>query len=265
MRDNDIITTFDGQMWTKADLLERMVDNEFYYGYLGKNMLSSSSVKDLLKSPRAYANSVKYPQDDIDAFKFGRVIHEAILEPDMDYEWNIVEAKDKRSKEWKDAVKENIPNTILKRDHDACMRVVGAYNKNSNTKNLLDDYDTEVPMVGVIDGVPFRAKADAIHKLRDAIRDLKTTGDILKFNKWTCMSYGYDCQVYIYCELFGVHWSSFDFIAIDKITHVAGLYDVSEEFYEGGKRKTLEAIATYKKYFMNREEDVKDFIITNTL
>ena len=265
MSSNDIITTFDGQMWTVEELLDKMLDDNFYYGYLGKNMLSSSSVKDLLKSPNEYRKSINSESKDNDAFMFGRLIHQQILEPYVDYEWNIIEAKDKRSKAWKDAVKEDIPNTILKRDYEACMRVVKAFYSNSNTKDLLEDYDSEKPSVGLIEGVPFRAKADAIHFLGEDIIDLKTTSDIHKFNKWTCSSYGYDCQVFIYCELFNVHWSNFKFLAIDKVTHTVGLYDVSESFYESGKEKTLKAIEVYKKYFMNREEEVKDFIINGEL
>ena len=101
---NDMITLFNGEIWDRDELVARMVDDEFYYGVMGKNSLSSSSVKELLKSPRAYSNSVRFPQEDCDAFKFGRAIHQGILEKDKVFDWNIVDAKDKRSKEWKDAV-----------------------------------------------------------------------------------------------------------------------------------------------------------------
>jgi len=261
----DTVITFDGVLWDKDELVARMIDNEFYYGYMGKNSLSSSSVKELLKSPRAYSNSVKYPKEDCDAFMFGRLIHESILEPEKNYPYNIINAKDKRSKAWKDAVKDNIPNTILKRDYDKCMSLVDAYNNNDYTTDLLDNYDTEVPNVVFIDNVLFRVKVDALSVDRDSIIDLKTTADISKFNKWTAMSYGYDCQAYIYCLAFEVHWQDYRFVVLDKISKRFGIFDISEEFFEIGKRKVHEAIDTYKKYFVNREEEINNYITTGIL
>ena len=261
----DTVITFDGVLWDKQELVERMIDNEFYYGYMGKNSLSSSSVKELLKSPRAYSNSVKYPQEDCDAFMFGRLIHESILEPEKDFSYNIIDAKDKRSKQWKDAVKDNIPNTILKRDYDRCMSLVDAYSCNNYTKDLLLDYRTEVPNVVFIDDVLFRVKADALSVDSNSIIDLKTTSDISKFNKWNAMSYGYDCQAYIYCLAFEVNWEDYRFVVLDKTSKQFGIFDISEEFLESGKRKVHQAIDTYKKYFVNREENINNYITKGIL
>lgn len=256
----ETIITFDGTMWDRSELIFRMVDDNFYYDYMGKNSLSSSSVKDLLKSPRDYANSIKFKQEDNDAFKFGRLVHQGILEPHKDFDWNVIEAKDKRSKAWKDAVKEDIPNTILDRDYNKAQSLIKSYNSNINTSSLLSEYDTEVPSVVFIDDVLFRVKADAIHVNRTDIIDLKTTADLSKFNKWTAMSYGYDCQAYIYCMAFGLSYADYRFIAADKITRQFGLFEISEEFFYSGMRKTHEAIDVYKKYFLNREERVDDFL-----
>ena len=261
----ETIITLTGELWDKQELVNRMVDDEFYYGYMAKNSLSSSAIKELLKSPRAYSNSVRFPQEDCDAFMFGRLIHQGILEKDKEFNWNVIDAKDKRAKEWKDAVKEAKPDTILKRDYDKCKDVIKAYESNTYTKDLLLDYDTEVPNVVFIDDVLFRVKADAIHVMRDKIRDLKTTGDIAKFNKWTAMSYGYDCQAYIYCLAFGVEWYNYEFVVIDKITKASGVFTISEEFFESGRRKVHKAIDTYKKYFVDREEKLDDYLIKGEL
>ena len=42
------------------DLLENMMSDDFYYGYLGKNALSSSSIKLLLDSLKTYHYVTKY-------------------------------------------------------------------------------------------------------------------------------------------------------------------------------------------------------------
>lgn len=260
-----MIITFDGTLWSKEELEDKAKDDSFYYGYLGKNALSSSSIKSLLDSPQEYLRSIAGKSEDIDAFKFGRLIHEQILEPEVDYNWNIVEAKDKRSKAWKDAVKEDLPNTILKRDWNKCKMVSDSVLANDYAYSTLNGLSKEVPIIGEIDGIPFRGKADAIDLDNKVIVDLKTTGDIKKFNKWTCMSYGYDCQVYIYCTLFNVHWKDFKFLVVDKSTRVIGHYDVTESFYESGKEKTHKAIDLYKKYFVNREEPVYQYLIKGKL
>jgi hypothetical protein len=43
-----MITTFDNKQWNKQELIDNMYDDSFYYNYLGKNALSSSSAKMLI-------------------------------------------------------------------------------------------------------------------------------------------------------------------------------------------------------------------------
>ena len=49
-----MITTFDNKQWNKEELLANMYDDSFYYGYLGQNALSSSTIKTLVNSPKTY-------------------------------------------------------------------------------------------------------------------------------------------------------------------------------------------------------------------
>ena len=48
------IKLLNGEEFEKKDILEKMMDDSFYYGYLGKNALSSSMCKSLIESPEAY-------------------------------------------------------------------------------------------------------------------------------------------------------------------------------------------------------------------
>ncbi len=43
-----MITTFDNKEWENDDILPLMDNDEFYYGYLGKQALSSTSFKQIL-------------------------------------------------------------------------------------------------------------------------------------------------------------------------------------------------------------------------
>ena len=56
---NQKITLLDGTIWNKEELISRMYDDKFYYGYLGGAALSSSSAKKLLDSPKKYTKSLK--------------------------------------------------------------------------------------------------------------------------------------------------------------------------------------------------------------
>ena len=48
------IRLLDGSEWNVDELIDKMYDNEFYYGYLGENCLSSSSCKKLCESVEDY-------------------------------------------------------------------------------------------------------------------------------------------------------------------------------------------------------------------
>ena len=85
-----MITTFDNKQWTKEDLLPKMYDDTFYYGYLGQNALSSSSCKKLLKSPKEY---LKKDSGSSAALVAGRIFHTMLLEPEKVKDLTIVDAQ----------------------------------------------------------------------------------------------------------------------------------------------------------------------------
>ena len=74
------IKLFDGKNWGVDEILKQMEDDSFYYGYLGQNALSSSSAKDLYKSPKTYFNKTKEVNSDAPPLREGRLIHTVVLE-----------------------------------------------------------------------------------------------------------------------------------------------------------------------------------------
>ena len=50
----DDIELLNGERFRHDEILELMKDDKFYYDYLGKAALSSSSIKLLLDSPKKY-------------------------------------------------------------------------------------------------------------------------------------------------------------------------------------------------------------------
>ena len=256
----DTIITFDGQFWDINDLTQKAVEDDFYYGYLADNVLSSSSCKDLYKSPKKFWLNRNSPQSfNQTALDEGKIIHWAILEPHKLME-NVrtTESTDRRTKAYKTALMEAIDEgkTLVGKDrYEELMKLADSVIKHPIYKEeQINDYNPEVPAIGTIADVPFRAKADLLlyQEGSNAIVDLKTTSDIQSF-KYSAYKYGYDLQVYIYCQLFGIYWEDFKFLVLDKTTGDVGLFEVSEEFYLSGEKKTLKAVENYKRHFIHRE------------
>ena len=109
--------------------------------------------------------------------------------------------------------------------------------------------------------MPFRAKADVLGK--NSLVDLKTTADIKAF-PYSAKKYGYDVQAYIYCQLFKRDYKDVRFIAVDKASLDIGIYDVSEEFYMEGEKKTEAACEIYRTFF-EYGVDVNEYYLKGTL
>lgn len=77
------IKLLDGTDWAVEELLEHMLDDDFYYGYLGQAALSSSSCKLINQSPKSYNALVKYGKasEETAALTTGKLIHTMVLEP----------------------------------------------------------------------------------------------------------------------------------------------------------------------------------------
>ena len=97
-----MIKTFDNKEWQREDMLKRMYDDEFYYGYLGSNALSSSSAKKLIQSPKAYLKSLKI-NSDAQPLRDGRLVHLSVLEPQKVKDLTIIDGS-KATKAFKQAV-----------------------------------------------------------------------------------------------------------------------------------------------------------------
>ena len=123
-----------------------------------------------------------------------------------------------------------------------------------------DSTEFEVPMIKKIKGLEWKGKADVVGK--DYLLDLKTTSDIQKF-QWSCRSYNYDSQAYIYEELFG---KPLMFLVIDKKTRVLGKYIPTEDFIKRGEEKVEKAIEVYSKYFgKNKTLSIDNYYICQEL
>ena len=241
------IKLLDGQSWDYNELLDKMLKDEFYYGYLGKAALSSSSLKKLLQSPKAYEASLKDKQQETKALREGKLIHLLLLEPHKEETLNVIDVKSRTAKAYKDAALEfGSDNTFTAVEIATAKKVARAVKDCPEAWEMIYGAATEVPVAGSIMGLPFRAKADILHK-GTRIVDLKTTADIHKF-KWNAYSFGYDAQAAIYTHLFGLE--EFTFLVVDKSSYDVGVFTTTPEFIKSGKEKVARAIEIYREYFI---------------
>tara|TARA_R110000824_G_scaffold181537_6_gene362399 strand:+ start:3496 stop:4335 length:840 start_codon:yes stop_codon:yes gene_type:complete len=248
---NQVITTFDNITHEIDELLDKMMDDNFYYGYLGKYALSSSSLKTLLKSPKLYSKSLIEKDIETQPLRDGKMFHWSILEPEKFEGIEIVDVKSRNTNKYSFALAEAIaegrsPEVYTIKEKVTALNLKEELLKNVEAASYLEDADYEVPAIAMIDGIPFRGKADIIKG--DKIIDLKTTGDIAKF-KWSALNFSYDLQAYLYLQLFP-NAKEFEFVVIDKKTFEIGIYTCSEDFLLSGKRKLQKGIKDYKHFFI---------------
>jgi hypothetical protein len=256
----DTIELLNGELFRHDEILELMKNDEFYYGYLGKAALSSSSIKLLLDSPKKYKYVTEYGSQESSALDAGWLFHTAILEPDVFEKQIFVDVQSKNSKAYKLAKEEHGKVYTIKQKRDA-ERLADAFLRNEPALKLITNCEFEVPAIGMVQGYPFRGKADVLDSYR--VVDLKTTSDLKAF-PYASRKYGYDVQVYIYSELFNKPYEEFKFIAIDKGSLDIGIYDCSEEFYNSGKEKVTKALETFETFFINGA-DLDSYCIKGTL
>ena len=238
-----MIFTLDNKAWRESDLLEKMQDDSFYFGYMGQNSLSSSSIKLLARNPKKYLDSLEGEAEHKSAFDFGSLFHWYVLEPDIYRKQHFIDVQRRAGKEWKEALAKH-DRVFLQKDKEDVERIAETFLSCSRIQHVLEKSRPEVPAVGYIDDIPFRAKADILGD--GYIADLKTCANI-KWFKSDARKFGYSAQVYIYCQLFNVTYDNFVFIAVDKSTGEFGFYSVSEEFYLQGKQIVEDGIANFKR------------------
>ena len=244
----------------KKQILQKLRNDEDYYGDFGKQYLSNSDIYHLLNNPLKF----QQPLEPSPAFLVGGYFHTAILEPDKLKKFKVVQSTTRNTKVYKEIsggelcllqhevdMIEKMRDTLM--ENDICADLI------MGTDGKLNDY--EVPMIKELEGAIWKGKADIVNHNEKLIIDLKTTSDILKF-KNSAYRFNYDSQAFIYSQLFGYE---FLFIAIDKNSHQIGLYDCSPKFYESGKDKVRKAVEAYDLFFKTEDFNPKQYFISKTL
>jgi len=233
-----IITTLDGKEWDKKDLIKQMDSDEFYYGYLGENCLSSSAIKQMYKQ-----GSWNYePVKESPALRDGRLIHLMTLEPNRIKDY-IFTGGTRASKLYKELLTKLSPELVYTvSEFNRCDNIASAVRLDFDAFDIMHNAEFEIPEIQMIEGLPVRGKADILGD--GFIADLKTTSDISRTDE-AVLHWSYDIQGALYCDLFGL--DNFTIIWVDKKTLEVKVQEFTPQQLEEGREKYLESIKLYKK------------------
>ena len=235
-------------------IIEKLKQDEHYYGDYGKQFLSNSDISILLKNPKL----LRETKPKSTAMVIGGYFHTAILEPNKLKSFRIIESSTRNTKKYKEMSEGEI--CLLQHEVDKIELMQEAVMDNSICRGLIQG-DFEVPAVTELFGNKWKGKADIINHDEKLIIDLKTTSDIDKF-RWSASKFNYDSQAYIYSNLFGYEML---FMVIDKETLRIGLFDCSPDFYKTGEEKVRKATDAYNLFYKTEDFDSKQYLITKTL
>ena len=241
----------------KEKVLQKLKIDEHYYGEFGNQYLSNSNISTLMNNPLELGTPSKQNPN----FLVGGYFHTAILEPEKLASFKIVEATSRNTKAYKEITEGEM--CLLQSEADNTNLMVDKLMANDICADLIrgSNVEYETPNIKEIEGAMWKGKADIINHDEKLVIDLKTTGDIDRF-QWSAKKFNYDSQAYIYSQLFGYEML---FIVIDKKTHQIGMFDCSPKFYETGKDKVKKAVEVYDLFYKTKDFDPSQYFINKTL
>jgi len=157
----------------KQKILQKLRNDEDYYGDFGKQYLSNSDIYKLLNNPLKF----RQEQETSPAFLVGGYFHTCILEPDKLEKFTVIPSATRNTKTYKDMsggelclLQHEVDMIELMRDkmmaNDICADLI------MGTDGKLNDY--EVPMITELFGNKWKGKADIVNHNEKLIIDLKT-------------------------------------------------------------------------------------------
>jgi len=241
---------------SQNEIIEKLRDDNHYYGDYGKKFLSNSDISVLLTNPLDF----KKPSKPSPAFLVGGYFHTCILEPNKLKKYKVINASTRNTKVYKEISGGELCLLQHEVDQIEVMRDK-MLNNEIISKLITGNVEYEVPGVIEIENNMWKGKADIINHDEKLIIDLKTTNDIQAF-RYSAKRYNYDSQAYIYSKLFNY---DFLFIVVDKNTHQLGLFDVSDKFYQTGLDKVQKATDVYELFYKTENFKPQNYFINQTL
>ncbi len=241
----------------QKQIINKLRNDEDYYGEFGRRYLSNSDISALLNNPLSYGQ----PSKPSAAFLVGGYFHTAILEPNKLKKYLVIPSSTRNTKAYKEMSGGEL--CLLQHEVDKIELMTDKMLSNEVCEGLIrgENVEYEVPGVAQLGNNMWKGKADIVNHDEKLVIDLKTTANINKFQNSARM-YNYDSQAYIYSKLFGYEML---FIVIDKETHQIVLFDCSTDFYERGSDKVARANDAYDLFYKQEGFDPSQYFINKTL
>lgn len=229
--------------------------NEEYHG--DKNYLSSSNLKLLLKDTEKFKTEfiegVK-ERKQVNAFDEGSYAHALILEPHViEDEFAFYSGFRKSGKAWEEFKRMHDGKIILsKPQKHRVEKWVESYNERSEAISLVSGGVAEQSIVGTLNDVPIKVRADYVNVEKGYIADVKTTAyspDVDSFKQVIDM-FSYDLSAALYCQMFEQYYNKpfdFYFIVLGKKDHICEVYKMSDTTMNKGKLEVSKALKIYKE------------------
>lgn len=206
--------------------------------------LSYSSIKNLLRSPRKFAEYYTKPKQPTEAMVLGSALHCAILRPqDFQKEYAVAPELDRRTKAGKEAFEAFTQaaegRTVLTSAQYQDLQNKAAIIQNSElAQSILAPCTVREEQVEAVlthanlGQWAFRLILDARDPDKKIIVDLKSCSDVQWF-KWDAKKLHYDLQAALYKALYPT--AEFYFIAVDA--EDCGVFHASPDFLAAGQEK----------------------------
>lgn len=246
---------------THEEIIEKLKDDENYYGDFGNQFLSNSDIGTL------FTNPLEFKKQSVNSVNLviGSYLHTCVLEPHKLDSFKIIDASNRNVKRYKEESEGEI--CLLSHEADHVYRMRDTLMKNTIIRDLIigSRKETEVlyemPGISEIDGHMWKGKADVINKDERLVIDLKSTSDISNFY-YSAKKYNYDSQAYLYNHIFGM---PLIFVVIDKKSLKINIFEVSNETLQRGEEKVQKAVDIFNLYHNTNGFNPNEYIETKIL
>ena len=240
-----------------TQVLDKLRDDENYYGDFGKQFLSNSDIRSLLNDPLGFKKPIIGNPNLIQ----GAYFHTLVLEPGKLHRYKLIDVKSRNNNTYKELSDGEM--CLLQHEADMLNFLSDRLMANSTARDLIRDVDVEYEVPGVLqlENEWWKLKADIKNNTQGLVCDLKTTSNLDKF-RYSANEYNYDSQAYIYSSYFNL---DFIFVVVEKPTGKIGIFDCSPQFLERGKNKVQEAVQQYNLFFKNKLFNPDEYFVSLTL
>ena len=240
------------------EIIEKLRDDNNYYGEFGKQYLSNSDIDILLND-----DPLKLKEGKVKTVPMliGGYFHTCVLEPEKVKSFKIIESNTRNTKLYKELSGGEM--CLLQHEADTANMLTDKILKNKYCQSMIfgSAKEHEVPGLKNLEGNLWKGKADVLNHDDHFIVDLKTTSNLSTFRS-SAKRYNYDSQAYIYQELFGYEMI---FIVIDKSNLKIKVFDCSADFIRSGQDKVLRATEVYDLYYKTDGFDPSQYFLNETL